>query len=189
MLLGVFITALYTFRAFFMTFHGELRAGHEAHGHEAHPIDAPADDAKGHDAAHQAPAHEEKDAHPNDDHGEPRESPAVVTVPLILLAIPSALIGWFTVKPMLFGGYFGGAIQVLPPHDVLARLGEEFDGSGMFVISALTSVPLWLALSGVFCAWLFFLKKPSLADSAERSFKWLHRFSSTSTASIGSTSM
>jgi NADH-quinone oxidoreductase subunit L len=156
---GVFITALYTFRAFFMTFHGELRAGHDAHSH---------------DAVDHAPAHEEKDALGDHGHGEPHESPAVVTVPLILLAIPSALIGWFTVKPMLFGGYFGSSIQVLPAHDVLARVGEEFHGSGMFAISALTSVPLWLALFGVFCAWLFFLKKPSLADSAERSFKWLH---------------
>jgi len=156
---GVFITALYTFRAFFMTFHGELRAGHDAHGH---------------DAVDHAPAHEEKDTLGDHGHGEPHESPAVVTVPLILLAIPSALIGWFTVKPMLFGGYFGSSIQVLPAHDVLARVGEEFHGSGMFAISALTSVPLWLALFGVFCAWLFFLKKPSLADSAERSFKWLH---------------
>jgi NADH-quinone oxidoreductase subunit L len=171
---GVFITALYTFRAFFMTFHGELRAGHAAHEHGAHPIDAPADDARSHDAAHRAPAHEEKEAHGDDGHGEPHESPAVVTVPLILLAIPSALIGWFTVEPMLFGGYFGGAIRVLPAHDVLARVGGEFHGSGMFVLSALTSVPLYLALSGVFFAWLFFLKKPSLADSAERSFKWLH---------------
>ena len=159
---GVFITALYTFRAFFMTFHGELRSGqdaHEAHGHEAH-----GQEAHGHEA-HGQEAH---------GHGCPQESPLVVTVPLILLAIPSALIGWFTVKPMLFGGYFASTIHVLPAHDVLSRLGEEFHGSGAFVISAITSVPLWLALSGIFVAWLFFLKKPALADSAERSFKWLH---------------
>ena len=98
----------------------------------------------------------------------------MVWVPLVLLAIPSALIGWFTVQPMLFGGYFGSAIHVLPAHDVLAKLGEEFHGSGAFAISAITSIPLWLALSGIFVAWLFFLKKPALADSAERSFKWLH---------------
>jgi NADH-quinone oxidoreductase subunit L len=157
---GVFITALYTFRAFFMTFHGELRSGQEAHSHEAH--------------GHGAEAHGGHETHDDHDHGVPHESPAVVTVPLILLAIPSALIGWFTVEPMLFGGYFGSAIHVLPAHDVLARLGEEFHGSGAFVVSALTSSPLWLALSGVFFAWLFFLKKPALADSAERSFKWLH---------------
>jgi len=170
---GVFITALYTFRAFFMTFHGELRSGHgapDAHGHAAHGLDvggkSPAD--------HHAPAREEKDAHGDHDHGPPHESPAVVWVPLVLLAIPSAVIGWITVQPMLFGGYFGSAIQVLPANDVLSKLGEEFHGSGAFAISAITSIPLWLALSGIFVAWLFFLKKPALADSAERSFKWLH---------------
>jgi NADH-quinone oxidoreductase subunit L len=136
-LTGVFITALYTFRMFFMTFHGEPRMDHHTQEHL-------------------------------------HESPLVVTVPLILLAIPSALIGWFTVQPMLFGGYFDGAIHVLPANDVLGRLGEEFHGSGAFVQSALTALPIWLAAAGVFTAWLFFLKKPALADSAARSFKWLH---------------
>lgn len=150
---GVFITALYTFRAFFMTFHGELRAGHDLHGH-----------------ASEGAAH--GDEH-GDDHS-PRESPLVVTVPLILLAIPSAVIGWITVRPMLFGSYFGSAIQVQPAHDVLAHVGEEFHGSGAFAMTAITSIPFWLAMAGIFFAWLFFLKKPELADSAERRFKWLH---------------
>jgi NADH-quinone oxidoreductase subunit L len=136
-LTGVFVTALYTFRMFFMTFHGKERMDHHTQEHL-------------------------------------HESPWVVTVPLILLAIPSALIGWFTVEPMLFGDYFGGAIQVLPAHDVLARLGEEFHGSGAFLLSSFTSAPLWLAAAGVFAAWLFFLKRPELADSAERGFKWLY---------------
>jgi NADH-quinone oxidoreductase subunit L len=95
-------------------------------------------------------------------------------VPLILLAIPSALIGWFTVKPMLFGGYFDGAIHVLPANDVLGRLGEEFHGSGAFVWSAFTALPVWFAALGVFTAWVFFLKRPALADSAARSFKWVY---------------
>jgi NADH-quinone oxidoreductase subunit L len=102
------------------------------------------------------------------------ESPWVVTVPLILLAIPSALIGWFTVKPMLFGDYFDGSIHVLPANDVLGLLAKEFHGSAAFVGSAIASLPLWFALLGVFTAWLFFLKRPALADSAERSCKWLH---------------
>jgi NADH-quinone oxidoreductase subunit L len=136
-LTGVFVTALYTFRMFFMTFHGEERMDHDTQ-HHLH------------------------------------ESPWVVTVPLIALAIPSALIGWFTVQPVLFGGYFGGAIYVQPANDVLQRVGEEFHGAGAFFGSALISPPLWLALAGVFTAWLFFYKKPALADSAERSFKWLH---------------
>jgi NADH-quinone oxidoreductase subunit L len=134
---GIFVTALYTFRMFFMTFHGEERMDHEVREHL-------------------------------------HESPWVVTLPLILLAIPSALIGWFTVGPVLFGNYFAGAIQVLPAHDVLNRIGEEFHGSGAFVGSAMSAPPLWLALSGVFAAWLFFHKRPALADSAERNFKWLH---------------
>src|SRR6202171_2773294 len=125
-LAGVFITGLYTFRMFIMTFHGEPRMDRHTQEHL-------------------------------------HESPWVVTVPLILLAIPSALIGWFTVKPMLFGGYFDGAIHVLPANDVLGRLGEEFHGSGAFVWSALTALPVWFAALGAFTAWLFFLKRPALA--------------------------
>src|SRR5450432_4217289 len=135
---GVFITALYTFRMFFMTFHGQPRMDHHTQEHL-------------------------------------HESPWVVTVPLILLAVPSALIGWFTVEPVLFGGYFNGAIHVLPAHDVLSQVGEEFHGSpGEFMLAAFKALPVWFAALGVFTAWVFFLKKPALADSAERSFKWLH---------------
>ncbi|GAC1673185.1 MAG: NADH-quinone oxidoreductase subunit L [Steroidobacteraceae bacterium] len=136
-LTGVFVTALYTFRMFFMTFHGEPRMDSDTQ-HHLH------------------------------------ESPPVVTVPLILLAIPSAFIGWFTVKPMLFGDYFLGSIQVLPGHDVLAQLGEEFQGPAAFIRTAFTALPLWFAALGVLAAWWFFLKRPGLADSAQRRFEWLH---------------
>ena len=135
---GVFVTALYTFRMFFMTFHGKPRMDH----------------------------HTEEHLH---------ESPWVVTVPLVLLAIPSALIGWFTVEPMLFGGYFKGAIHVLPANDVLAQVGEEFHGSaGEFLEAAFSAPAIWLAALGVLTAWWFFLKRPDLADAAERRLKWLH---------------
>jgi NADH-quinone oxidoreductase subunit L len=134
---GVFITALYTFRMFFMTFHGSERMDHHTREHL-------------------------------------HESPWVVTVPLVLLAIPSAVIGWLTVKPMLFGDFFEGSIHVAAAHDVLQHLGEEFHGSGGFVLSAFASLPLLLAALGVFTAWLFFLKSPSLADTAQRSCKWLY---------------
>ncbi len=136
-LTGVFVTALYTFRMFFMTFHGEPRMDSDTR-HHLH------------------------------------ESPPVVTVPLILLAIPSALVGWFTVKPMLFGDYFLGAIQVLPGHDVLAQLGEEFQGPAGFIWTAFTALPIWFAALGVLAAWWFFLKRPDLADSTQRRFEWLH---------------
>jgi NADH-quinone oxidoreductase subunit L len=135
---GVFVTALYTFRMFFMTFHGKPRMDH----------------------------HTEEHLH---------ESPWVVTVPLVLLAIPSALIGWFTVEPMLFGGYFKGAIHVLPANDVLAQVGEEFHGSAAEFMKAAFSAPaFWLAALGVLTAFWFFLKRPDLADAAERRLKWLH---------------
>ncbi len=137
-LTGVFITALYTFRMFFMTFHGAPRMDH----------------------------HTEEHLH---------ESPWVVTVPLILLAIPSAVIGWFTVEPVLFQGYFGGAIHVLPANDVLARVGEEFHGSPVeFMWAAFDALPVWFAALGALTAWWFFLKRPDLADAAQRRFKWLH---------------
>jgi NADH-quinone oxidoreductase subunit L len=136
---GVFITALYTFRMFFMTFHGTPRMDH----------------------------HTEEHLH---------ESPWVVTLPLILLAIPSALIGWFTVEPVLFGEFFKGAIHVLAANDVLAQVGEEVHGSrGEFITAAFKSPAIWLAALGAFTAWWFFLKRPALADAAERRFNWLYK--------------
>ena len=134
---GVFITALYTFRMFFMTFHGKPRMDQHTQEHL-------------------------------------HESPWVITVPLILLAIPSVLIGWFTVKPMLFGNFFDGVIHVLPANNVLEHLGEEFKGSGVFFWTFLTSLPFWMALAGVATAYVFFLWKPEWADATERRLRWLH---------------
>ncbi len=137
-LTGVFITALYTFRMFFMTFHGEPRMDHHTREHL-------------------------------------HESPWVVTVPLVLLAVPSALIGWFTVERVLFGGYFGAAIHVLPANDVLTRVGEEFHGSpAEFMWAAFDALPVWFAAAGAVTAWWFFLKRPDLAEAAARRFKWLY---------------
>jgi NADH-quinone oxidoreductase subunit L len=136
-LTGVFITALYTFRMFIMTFLGKERMDHHTQEHL-------------------------------------HESPWVVTVPLIALAIPSALIGWFTVKPMLFGSFFEGAIQVAPANNVLEHVGEEFHSAGGFVLSALLAYPVWFAGLGVLTAYAFFLWRPEWADAAERRFKWLH---------------
>ncbi len=134
---GVFITALYTFRMFFMTFHGKERMDHHTQEHL-------------------------------------HESPWVVTVPLILLAIPSAVIGWFTVQPMLFGDFFEGAIHVLPANNVLEHVGEEFHGSAAFTLSGFLGAPFWLAAAGVLTAFVVFLKKTEIADAAERNLKWLH---------------
>ena len=138
-LLGAFVTALYTFRMLFMTFHGKERFVVE-HGH-------------GHDHGHHEPGHL---AHP------PQESPWVVTVPLILLAVPSVVIGWMTAGSVLFGGYFGDAIKVAPEHDVLAKLGEEFHGAGLAVADSVMHPTLYLALAGVATAWFLYIRRPEL---------------------------
>jgi NADH-quinone oxidoreductase subunit L len=122
---GVFITALYSFRLLFMTFHGKERMDEHTREHL-------------------------------------RESPLVVTVPLVLLAIPSVVIGWLTVGPILFGGFLGEAVEVLPRHDVLAEMGEQFHGSAGFVEHGVLGPAFWLALAGVVTAWFLFLKRPDL---------------------------
>ncbi len=126
-LLGVFVTAFYTFRLVFMTFHGEPRMD----------------------------SHTREHLH---------ESPWVVTLPLVLLAIPSVIVGWFTIGPLLFGGWFGKAIVVLPEHDVLGHLRDEYHGPAAFVLHGLKSPAVWLAAAGVAAAWLVYLKRPQLAE-------------------------
>ena len=162
-LAGVFITALYTFRMIFMTFHGEARwgQGHAVHGHDDHGHD---------DHGH--------DDHGHDDHGHggtPHESPWVVTLPLILLAIPAVAIGYLTVGPMLFGGFFGEAIQVLPKNDVVAALGSHFHGAASFALAAPTHPPFWLALAGVLTAWWVVIKRPHALDGLETPLAPLRR--------------
>lgn len=134
---GVFVTALYSFRMFFMTFHGRERM---------------------------------------DDHTREHlhEAPWVVTGPLILLAIPSVIIGWWWAEPMLFGGYFGEAIRVAPEHDTLARLGEGYHGLGAFLLHGLMAPPFWLAALGVFTAWFLYIKRPDLPAKIVARVRPLH---------------
>jgi NADH-quinone oxidoreductase subunit L len=144
---GVFVTALYSFRLLYKTFHGKERFvvdAHSAHGHGHH------DDAHG-EHGHHAPGHL---AH------APHESPWVITLPLVLLAIPSVVVGWFTIGPMLFGGWFGGAIRVNDEEgrNVLAELGKEFHGPLAMFLHGFTQAPFWIALAGIVVAtyvWLF----------------------------------
>jgi NADH-quinone oxidoreductase subunit L len=166
---GVFVTSLYSFRLLFMTFHGPERFRHK-HGEHVH-----GDATAAHEEEQQQPgAHDHgHDAHGHGHAVEPHESPAVVTVPLIALAIPSVLIGYLTVNSVLFGNYFGDAIQVLQQNNVVGEIGKDYPGPLGFAIKGLVSLPFGLVLAGAFCAWLFFLKKPSLANSAARSFGWL----------------
>jgi NADH-quinone oxidoreductase subunit L len=151
---GVFVTALYTFRMMFMTFHGEERF--RTHGG---------------DNGHAGSDHHEQD----DEHGgTPHESPWVVTVPLVLLAIPSVFAGWAYIQPLLFGGFFGDSIVVSPSHDVLAKLSEEFHGVVGMVVRAPSTPPFWLAVAGVATAWYLYLRRPGLPDTIAARVKPLY---------------
>jgi NADH-quinone oxidoreductase subunit L len=149
----------------FMTFHGAPRWGqggdaHAAHAHGDHVHDDHGHDAHGHDAH---------------GHGTPHESPWVVTVPLLLLAVPAVAIGFFTVQPLLFGGFFGDAIQVLERNDVVAELSSHFHGAASFALSAPLHPPFWLALAGVLTAWWVVIKKPHALDGLAASLAPLRR--------------
>ncbi|MEN3111772.1 NADH-quinone oxidoreductase subunit L [Uliginosibacterium paludis] len=150
-LAGVFVTAFYSFRMYFLVFHGKERFG----GHSDHD-------------AHVKGGHDDADHHHGLAPGEkPHESPLVVTVPLILLALPSVLIGFFTIHPILVGDWFSGVIKVAEHHDSLEELRHGFDGSIAMALHGLVTLPFWLALSGVFLAWLMYLKMPHLPAAFE----------------------
>ena len=134
---GLFVTAFYSFRMFFLVFHGEPRM----------------------------------DAHTRE---HLRESPAVVTIPLILLAIPSVMIGAVTIGPLLFDGWFGEAIVVSARHDVLAELGKGWHGVLGFVQHGLMGPAFWLAAAGVLAAWYLYLRQPALAETLRQRFSFIH---------------
>jgi NADH-quinone oxidoreductase subunit L len=161
---GVFVTALYSFRMYFLVFHGEERFGkaHDDHEHAAaHPAPAVAHDDHGHDAhGHDDTAHEEH-------HGlapgqKPHENSWVITLPLILLSIPSALIGILTIRPLLHTEFFGGAIYISDDHPAMHEMYEHYEGPLAMVAHAFTTLPLWLAIAGVATAWFCYLKRPEI---------------------------
>jgi NADH-quinone oxidoreductase subunit L len=157
-LCGVFVTALYTFRMLFLTFHGPERF------RQVHEERTPAGSE-----THQPPDAEHG-------HGEaPHESPLVVTLPLVALAIPSVIIGALTVGSVLFGSYFGTSIFVLPANNVIAKVGAEFSGATLAALQGFISAPFGLALAGAVTAWAFFLRWPQLADEAAHRFGGLWR--------------
>jgi NADH-quinone oxidoreductase subunit L len=153
-LAGVFVTAFYSFRMYFLVFHGKERydqnpdAHHDDH-HDSH-------DAHGHKT----------------DHHEPHESPWVVTVPLILLAVPSVVIGFMTIQPMLFGDFFKDAIVVnLERHPAMEELAKMFHGPAQMALHGLMTAPFWLALAGVVLAYYMYLVNPALPASIKRKFQ------------------
>ncbi len=137
---GVFVTALYSFRMLFLAFHGDERFRHP------HPVAS--DEEPGHDA--HAPS------------GPPKESPWVITVPLILLAIPSVYAGWAYIDQVLFGDFFGNSIAIAQQHAAMATLREEWRGVPAFIGHGLASAAFWFALAGIGVAWLLYVRRPDL---------------------------
>ena len=135
---GVFITALYTFRLFFMAFFGKENMSREV-WEKLH------------------------------------EAPAVVTVPLLVLAVPSLLLGLFLIEPLLIGDYFGSAIYVSGEHNVLSKIAAEYHGIASFITHAFLYPPVYLAFSGLFVAWLCYIKYPSLPGKLVNRIGFIHK--------------
>jgi NADH-quinone oxidoreductase subunit L len=148
---GVFVTAFYSFRMYFLVFHGKERFPNahasytdEEHGHHGH-------------------------------HHAPHESPLVVTLPLILLAIPSVIIGYLTIEPMLHGGWFGHAIFFdHAAHPAMAELTHEFHGAFAMALHALTTLPFWLAVAGVGSAYYLYMVRPDLPQAIRQRFNVIY---------------
>jgi NADH-quinone oxidoreductase subunit L len=139
-LAGVFVTAFYSFRMYFLVFHGKERFDQNPDAHH------------GHDHGH-GDHHDDK----------PHESPWVVTVPLVLLAIPSVVIGFMAIEPMLFGEFFHGVIQIdAQKHGAMAELEEMFHGPWQMAVHALTTLPFWLAVAGVLSSYLMYMVFPAV---------------------------
>jgi NADH-quinone oxidoreductase subunit L len=146
---GVFVTALYSFRLLYLTFHGKERF------------------EVVHDAGDHPPSGQLAHA--------PKESPWVVTLPLILLAIPSIVIGWMTVEPVLFGGWLNDSIFVLEKNDVLAKFGEHFHGATAMAMHAVYTLPFWLMVAGFVLATVIYQFRPAIADTVRNRFPFLYR--------------
>jgi len=152
---GVFVTALYTFRMIFLVFHGKERFGaHDEHGQGAQ-------------------VHEPEHTHAD---SAPHESPAVVWVPLVLLAIPSVIAGAMAVQSMVAGDYFAGAIFVdRSAHEAMAELSREFSGALDMALDGFTRLPFLLAAAGIAVAWLLYVQRPDLPEVVRARVPWLYR--------------
>ena len=146
-LAGVFVTAFYSFRLYFLVFHGKERFDQDPDAHHG---------------VHDGHAH-------HDEHQKPHESSWVVTVPLILLAIPSVVIGFMTIQPMLFGEFFKDSISVnLDLHPAMEEIAKLFHGPAEMALHGLTAAPFWLALAGVALSWYMYMVNPALPTAIKR---------------------
>ena len=150
-LAGVFVTAFYSFRMYFLVFHGKERFDQNPDAHHG-------------------------DHHGHDDHHEPHESPWVVTVPLVLLAIPSVVVGFMFIQPMLFGDFFKDVIFVdAVKHPAMAKLGEIFHGPVAMALHGLQTAPFWLALAGVALSYYMYMVNPALPAGIKARVQPLYR--------------
>ena len=150
-LAGVFVTAFYSFRMYFLVFHGKERFDQNPDAHHG-------------------------DHHGHDDHHEPHESPWVVTVPLVLLAIPSVVVGFMFIQPMLFGDFFKDVIFVdAAKHPAMAKLGEIFHGPVAMALHGLQTAPFWLALAGMALSYYMYMVNPALPAGIKARVQPLYR--------------
>jgi NADH-quinone oxidoreductase subunit L len=136
--IGVFITSFYSFRLYFVVFHGQERMDHHTREHL-------------------------------------HESPAVVWVPLVLLAIPSVISGYFTIQPLLFGDFFQESLVILPPHQVVEELGREFHNPLSFALDGFLGAPFWLVVAGTVSAWYCYLQRPELPGQLSQRFAGIYQ--------------
>ena len=142
---------------YFLVFHGTERFREAAAAHDGHGDDH----AHGH----------------GDDHGhahEPHESAAVVTIPLIFLAVPSVLIGLVTAGPMLFGDFFKESIFIDPDHPAMAELASHWHGWLQMGLHGFVTLPFWLMVAGVAAAWYFYLVNPAIPAALRSRFSGLY---------------
>ncbi|MFZ2163610.1 MAG: NADH-quinone oxidoreductase subunit L [Sideroxyarcus sp.] len=156
---GVFVTAFYSFRMYFLVFHGEERFGKDHHDHEGD--------------------HADEETSQDHHHGlkpgqKPHEPSWVVTWPLIALAIPSVLIGFITIEPMLYGEFFLDSIYISHAHHALEEMRTEFHGAGMMALHSLITLPLWLAAAGAGSAWFFYMKRPDIPAAIKHRFELIY---------------
>ncbi|MFW7340061.1 NADH-quinone oxidoreductase subunit L [Pollutimonas sp. H1-120] len=151
-LIGVFVTSLYSFRVYFLVFHGKERFNTDAHADHGHGHD---------DHSHHG--------------GAPHESPWVVTLPLVLLAIPSVIAGAWFIDPLLFDGFFDGVIAVLPQHPAMAELAEHWHGWVAYALHGFVTLPFWLMIAGFVVAWYCYLVNPSLPAAIHARLSFINR--------------
>ena len=157
---GVFITAFYSFRMYFLVFHGKENFRNK-------PF--PAEDAGEHD-------HHGDDGHGHPEPHVPHESPWVVTFPLIALAVPSVVIGFMTIAPMLYGDFFKDSIFIdAARHPAMEEMAKAFHGAGAMALHGLSTLPFWLALAGVATAYFFYMVKPEIPAAIKARLGFVNR--------------